>query len=242
MRARQPYAEALAAAIPGASIVWDDPPSGSSWPAYRRVLEGAGRQGETWTVSLDDDAVLCDGFPGVLAAALAACPGDFAGLYSGSPMQVGPAQQAGAAWAATIQVVHGVGWAMRTARAAEALALIDGAIRPEFPSGDARLRYWLAATGRWNYITIPNLVDHRPELVSVTRVHHGEPNRRRRAAAFDRAPRGPWTGAVVYGPALHAQTLRTFATGGALRQGVRPPVPSPPECPNASGRHGHPGR
>lgn len=219
VRARAPYAEALAAAIPGARIVWDDPPSGSSWPSYRRILAAAGDRGETWTVSLDDDALLCDAFPAVLAAALAACPGDFAGFYAGSAPLMRRAQRAGAAWGASVQLVHGIGWAIRTSLAAGAAALIDHCVRPEFPSGDARLRLWLAAHGRWNFVTVPNLIDHRPELSSVRLQYAGQSNRRRRAAAFDRAPGvDRWTDRVVYGPSTHAQIVRTFAASGALRK------------------------
>jgi hypothetical protein len=219
VRARQSYAEALAAQT-GARVVWDDPPTGSSWRSYAAVLGAAGDRGEAWTVSLDDDAVLCEDFVAQAGAALAVCPGDLVTFYYGNRRHIAPNRVPGASWLATYRTLHGVGWAIRSALAAECLAWVRRAIRPEWMSGDQRLQMWGAATGRPNYVTLPNLVNHHPGLVSVRKGRAGEPNRQRQAAWFDDRPTRPWTTATVAGQRTADQVLQRFRGDGAFLPSV----------------------
>jgi hypothetical protein len=87
IESRRALAESLAAQLPGAVVNIDDPPSGSSWPNYRKALLAGAETDADWIVSIDDDAIPCERFMETLANALATCPGDIANFYSRKPFK-----------------------------------------------------------------------------------------------------------------------------------------------------------
>lgn len=197
------------------TVYVDDPPSGGSWSNYRRALEGV-HAGASWLVSVDDDARLTRDFPVQVRRALATCPGDFASFYCSYAKTVSKARADGASWMKTIRVVHGIAFAIRPHLAREVIDVATRLVRPAYYSGDQRLLAWLAHTKRYNYVSIPNLVDHRSDLMSS--IFPDRANAARHSALFAEDVSGvTWTG-KTYDEGLRcaASTMRTLAVKGAL--------------------------
>lgn len=201
--------------VPGARVYVDDPPSGGSWNNYRRALLGAGSDGESWLVSIDDDAQPCRGFVDQVRQALAVCPGDFASFYIANTIMVAGARATGASWLQTTRVVHGLCWAVRASIGREVVEVAERYVRPDYYSGDQRLLVWLIATRRTNHVSLPSLVDHRPDMASIIRP--GRHNSERGAAWFEEGPRVRWTERVtVDSLRLRKSTIRRLARRNAL--------------------------
>jgi hypothetical protein len=158
-------------------VYYDDPPSGCAWPNYRAALERAADVGceNDWLVVLEDDAQIKAPIS-AFARALDACPSPFASFFFSASEPLKLARAAGATWLVTVKVVHGVAWAIRTDLATELLNYASKNVPKTYLQNDAILLGWLLATKRSNYVTIPNLIEHHPEMVSVFAGERGRPN------------------------------------------------------------------
>lgn len=216
--ARMSLVSELAKALPDPRIYIDDPLSGTSWTNYRRALDDAGRDGEDWIVSLDDDARVSDGFAETLPGILAQCPGPFANLYWSSALP----DLGGASWYRHTRVVHGIAWAARVELAADLIAYGEAAIVDGWDSGDHRLLAWAClAPGASVCTLVPGVVEHRqdPELVSTMRRYVGRPNVGRKARRFAPDARAlEWNGRVVDAPPDTYTPMAAMAQQGALSE------------------------
>ncbi len=167
-------------------VYCDDPPSGSAWGNYRRMLEDAGKDGETWLVGLDDDAILCAAFRTAVRKALRVCPADIASFYVANKRVMQLGLRSGASWIQTMRAIHGLCWALRAELAGEVLEVNARAIAETYHSGDQRLLAWAAIKGRKHCTLIPSIVDHREEGQSA--LYPEFANRGRVAACFDPNP------------------------------------------------------
>lgn len=178
VEARRTMAQAIAVFL-GGDLYMDDPPSGSGWNNYRNALAHVVATDLKWLVLLEDDAEPVPGFRETIPRALAAAPGDFVSFFYGSTVRMESARAAGASWVQTIKTVHGVCWAIKTTAAAELVAWAERSVPAGYRMNDDILRGWLLASGRWNYASVPSLVEHRQDLMSV--MEPGLPNLGRKA-------------------------------------------------------------
>jgi hypothetical protein len=207
---------ALIERLPNARVYLDDPPSGGSWNNYRRALLESGGDGESWIVSIDDDARPCVDFPQVIEKALRMCPGDFASFYLSDGAPVRLALAAKATWISTVRIVHGICWAVRTRLAWALAARSDRLVRSDFLSGDNHLLAGLIGLNLRNFVSVPSLVQHRQDLESVMKPERGA-NRGRHAAYFEKDPKHVrWSGITYRHPQDPDQTLQNLRTRGVL--------------------------
>jgi len=200
-------------------VYWDDPPSGNAWNNYRNALNDAGSGGEDVLVVMDDDCWPCIDFLDILPRALDNCPGEFASFYVGGTKSATAAQEIGASWISTTGIIHGICWAIPVQLAPEIVRVADELVPKDYPSGDQRLLSWLIATGRRNFISVPNLVNHRRDEASVMDVKLGKANAQRRSACYHPHPIDvEWDATKVYVEERYTalMTAHRLAGRGAL--------------------------
>lgn len=180
---RQEQAEALSQRL-RAPVALDDGSKGSlaNHDAAWRLAAAQGRQ---WSLVLEDDAVLCDGFEAQLTEALDSVPGDgVVSLYTGDgkphPAAIRAAvKRAGrlqASWLHSSKLLWGPAVAIPTARVAEMLDYVADSRLPY----DQRLSQWTRRTPVRVWYTVPSLVDHRDEPSTIAT----KPQPPRRAVLF----------------------------------------------------------
>lgn len=191
-------AQRLAAAT-GAQIVWDE--HDDEWHTGARAI-AAYDPAATHHLVLQDDAVPIDGFLDHAAAALEHRPDDLVSFYLGTsrPPQWQAAvddacmraEDAGAAWIAARELLHGVAIAIPTAEIPDLLTWCE----PFNVPYDQRIgMYWRRVLERPVLYTWPSLVDH-DDTRSLVQHPDGAPRTAIRRARLLGTP-GDWHTATV---------------------------------------------
>lgn len=179
--ARAELAEALLALLRAdgahADLAADPDPDAalrSPWRTYRHALETT-PPNATHRLVLQDDVLVCDGFPAAAAAALAARPDRLVTFYVGGNARLAAARVThaaaqGHAWA---DLRH-FSWCPAVALAwpvdliAPLLAYVDRQRWPEtFRADDEIIGRYLRSAGALPLATVPSLVDHPDDVPSL---------------------------------------------------------------------------
>jgi hypothetical protein len=128
-----------------------------------------------WSVVLEDDAIVCDGFLEQLNMVLAVAPSDIVGLYLGTSYPpawqqfIEHVQPDPSHWAMAVNLIHGVGTCVRSRLVPDMCKWIDG-FSSDYPV-DAAISEWARAHGIQIGYTRPSLVNHKdgPTLIDPTK-------------------------------------------------------------------------
>lgn len=146
--------------------VWDT--MNDRWDTGRRALLAAAEQGESWSLVVQDDAILCKDFLEGVNAALNACPRGPASFYTGKTRPyaaqveraVHNAKELGRSFVAMRGPLWGVAIAIPTEQVEDVVRWGDR--NPQIQNYDIRIsEYYANNTDLLCHYTIPSLVDHR---------------------------------------------------------------------------------
>jgi len=138
-----------------------DPVREGVWATSRRAWKRAGVRGATHHLVIQDDAVLCEGFVGLMLGALEAVPAAPVGPYC--PRKIATEAQArGESWCWAPDGVWGVAFCLPTPMVYDFLRWYGPNWAPGSNAEDGALTAWVHATGVGVWLTVPSLVDHMP--------------------------------------------------------------------------------
>lgn len=151
----------------------DDGSMGPSWNHYT-VWSHLASEPTEWSLVLEDDAELCDGFLEQLEAVLAVAPSDVVSLYLGTGYPkawqdfIAHVDSDPAHWGIAHSLIHGVAVAMRTHLVPDMVKWIAG-YGNDFPVDEAIGEYCRAHATQVAY-TRPSIVDHKdaPSVIDHT--------------------------------------------------------------------------
>lgn len=146
-----------------------------AWPVARACWEHGIATGADWIIVLNDDALPCVGFVGVVRAALQArSPLDPVCFYTAHAK----AGDVRGHWYTTHDDLVGVACALSREAAIDFLEWVDANPKVDDFSDDGRLNLWAMARGRKIHTTVPSLVDHQlpnSSTVGTVNVHARRP-------------------------------------------------------------------
>lgn len=173
--ARAPEANELARTL-DAIVCMDDGTLGT-YGNHRAALLAGAATGASHVCVLEDDAVPVDRFTEHVQRAAEAMPNELVGLYVGQSRPraelidraVRRADEVGASWLHSINLLWGVGYLAPTSAIPSLVAASD--IRTASRYADTRIgQAWRSSQGRPIYYTWPSLVDHA-DGPSITNEH-----------------------------------------------------------------------
>lgn len=158
---------------------------------HLRALEWLAAGNCPWSVVLEDDALPIARFRYQLHAALAVAPTPIVGLYLGRMRPphwqyriaeaIGRARLDDVCFLRASALLHGVGYAIRTALIPDLLSVLPARIH-QIPIDEA-ITAWAAERGHAISYTWPSLLDHRDEPSLISH-RDGQPRRRGRVAWY----------------------------------------------------------
>lgn len=166
---RARWADALGKEL-NCEVVYDAERAGP-WANARRCWLAA-PDDCTHRLVLQDDAILCDGFMDVLHAAVEQRPHHVVNLWSCWPFLLDASMQ-GISWVRSKARCSGLGLLMPRTWIDPFVAWREMYFDPAWTCCDGPLLLWRLTENDGMHYTVPSLVQHRPEIVSVV---NGRPN------------------------------------------------------------------